>query len=49
MPADNPVIQLRCRDGMTRGGQLWPASGGASGSAIINPVTGVLAPQQPQP
>jgi predicted alpha/beta hydrolase len=43
MRLDNPAIEVRCRDGMTLGGHLWPSSGGASGSVIINPATGVLA------
>lgn len=43
-PVQGVPTNLQARDGVTLGGHLWLAPGGANkGSVIINPATGVLA------
>ncbi|MEH2513402.1 putative alpha/beta hydrolase [Nitrobacteraceae bacterium AZCC 1564] len=42
--AEREPVWIRCRDGLSLGGDLWHgAHGGSSGSIIINAATGVLA------
>ncbi|MDE2516850.1 MAG: alpha/beta fold hydrolase [Rhodospirillales bacterium] len=42
--ATERIIEIPCRDGVRLGGHLWPGlDGGAAGTVIINPATGVPA------
>ncbi|MFC0218645.1 alpha/beta fold hydrolase [Pseudochelatococcus lubricantis] len=41
---DGRAVAIACRDGVTLGGHVWAApGGGAAGTVIVNPATGVAA------